>query len=115
MNWKQLNTLNQLDEIVEKSALEPVVIFKHSTSCSISKMALSRLERSWNAAETPSDAYYLDLIAHRNISNSIAQKFDVVHESPQLIVIHKGKAIYDTSHMGISYTELKSLLGKVSA
>jgi bacillithiol system protein YtxJ len=115
MNWTQLNTPNQLEEIVAQSATAPVVIFKHSTSCSISKMALGRLERSWNDTEVTSNAYFLDLIAYRNISNSIAQKFDVVHESPQLIVIHKGKVIYEESHMGINYSDLKSLLGTVTA
>jgi bacillithiol system protein YtxJ len=115
MNWKQLNTLNQLEEIVAQSATSPVVIFKHSTSCSISKMALGRLERSWNNDEVASEAYFLDLIANRDISNSIAQKFNVMHESPQLIVVHKGTAVYDESHMGISYSDLKSFLSTVNA
>ena len=75
MNWNQLTTAQQLDEIIETSAEKPVVIFKHSTRCSISSTALSRLERAWDADQTP--AFYLDLIAYRPISGLIAEKFDV--------------------------------------
>ena len=76
MQWIPLTTETQLDEIVGLSASKPVVIFKHSTRCSISSTALSRLERARNAEETP--AYYLDLITYRPISSAIAEKFAVV-------------------------------------
>jgi bacillithiol system protein YtxJ len=75
-------------------------------------MVLNRLERSWNADEMEHVAiYFLDLIAHRDLSSLIAEKFNVYHESPQLLVINSGKCTYNTSHMGISYRELKDNLG----
>ena len=104
MNWIPLTTEEQLTEIVEKSSSIPQVIFKHSTRCSISSMVLNRLER----ADTPEgvDFYYLDLLQFRNISNQIAEKFNVYHESPQLLLIKQGECVYDESQMGISMDEL---------
>jgi bacillithiol system protein YtxJ len=105
MNWIPLTTEAQLDEIVDISASKPTLIFKHSTRCSISSTALSRLERAWDATETP--AYYLDLIAYRPISGSIAEKFDVEHQSPQVLVINQGKCSYSATHWDISMDEIK--------
>lgn len=109
MNWNQLNEISQLDEIVKESEEKPVFIFKHSTRCSISASALNRIERAWSddSAETVVP-YFLDLISHRDISQEIASKFQVEHESPQAIIISKGKSIYDTSHMDIKLEELIS-------
>jgi bacillithiol system protein YtxJ len=109
MNWNRLESNENLDEIIEESNDQPIVIFKHSTSCSISAMALNRLERSWDDKEMSEvKAYYLDLISNRDISNAVAEKFSIMHQSPQILLIKNGACIYDDSHMGISYQSLKS-------
>ncbi|RUA37047.1 MAG: bacillithiol system redox-active protein YtxJ [Bacteroidetes bacterium] len=109
MNWNRLDKIDTLDKIIEESKENPVVIFKHSTSCSISAMALNRLERSWNENEMSEvKAYFLDLISYRDISNAVAEKFGVMHQSPQVLLIKNGECVYDDSHMGISYQNLKS-------
>ena len=110
MNWNNLTELSQLEEIKEASKKTPIVIFKHSTRCSISSMALNRLERSWDIPENSLQPYLLDLITYRNISNTIADIFEVEHQSPQLLLIIDGKATYNTSHMSISLDDLKSHL-----
>lgn len=101
-NWIELNNEAQIDEIIEKSQSVPCLIFKHSTRCSISSMAKSRLERKWNLNNEQVLPYYLDLITHRNVSNKIADTFEVIHQSPQVILIKNGKSIYDESHNMIS-------------
>ena len=108
MNWHPINTIEQLEQIKAASYNTPQVIFKHSTTCSISRMALDRFER----AETPEnvDFHYLDLLNFRAISNEIATFFQVHHESPQLLLIKDGECIYDESHYGIMMDELKSFL-----
>jgi bacillithiol system protein YtxJ len=93
-------------EIAAISNEKPVIIFKHSTRCSISRMALKQFEREFDLNDTV-DAYFLDLIAHRDISNEIASTFNVYHESPQLILIRNGKAVYDVSHSDIDAGALK--------
>jgi len=105
MNWKNLTDEQQLTEIREKSTERPQVIFKHSTRCSISSVAKSRLDRSPDPEGM--DFYYLDLIRYRSISNKIAELFEVHHESPQILLIKNGECIYDESHLSISIDEVK--------
>lgn len=108
MKWTALEKLNQIDKIVEESTKQNILIFKHSTACSTSRMTLDRLERNWNEEEMAKlKPYYLDLLSFREISNALAQRFDVEHESPQVLIIKKGKSIYDQSHFGIDYKSLK--------
>ena len=106
VNWTELTDIAQLLEVTAISSEKPVVIFKHSTRCSISRMALKQFEREYDLNETV-DAYFLDLIAHRDISNEIASRFNVYHESPQLILIKNGQAVYDVSHSDIDAMALK--------
>lgn len=105
MNWIELADIAQLDKIKEESRTEVVVIFKHSTRCSISAMAKSRLERSYDITN-PLKFYCLDLIRYRNISNQVAADFKVHHESPQVLLIKNGECIYEESHNGIDMFEI---------
>ena len=104
MNWITLNSENQLEAIRQASFNKPQVIFKHSTTCSISNMAFSRFER----AEAPDniDFYYLDLLNFRPLSAAIAETFQVHHESPQVLLIKNGECTYDESHYGIMMDEI---------
>lgn len=113
MNWSKLTSVQQLEELKEKSHQKAILIFKHSTRCSISRAALDRLERSWKEDEMQAlEPVFLDLIAYRDVSNQVANVFDVVHESPQAIVIQKGQAVYDSSHFDINYQEIKAIAGR---
>ena len=114
MNWTPLESIATLEQIEKDSHERPIVIFKHSTSCSISSMVLNRLERSWNEQEMQgTDTFFLDLIRHRDVSQQVAESFRIMHQSPQLLLIHKGECVYDTSHMGVSYQALKDQLAAV--
>jgi bacillithiol system protein YtxJ len=111
MNWINLVKESMLEEIKQNSHTKPVVIFKHSTRCSISSTAFNRLNRTWKNDEIKdTDVYYLDLISHRNISNSIEETFDVEHESPQILLIENGTCTYHTSHLGINFDDIKKKL-----
>jgi len=108
MNWTPLQTTEQVEEIIVRSQTTPQVIFKHSTRCSISSVAKSRLER----AEAPEgiDFHYLDLISYRSVSNTIAERFGIYHESPQILLIKDGRCIYNESHTAIDMEELREQL-----
>ncbi|MHB8259832.1 MAG: bacillithiol system redox-active protein YtxJ [Bacteroidia bacterium] len=109
MNWNTLNNISQLAEINEESKSIKVMLFKHSTRCSISSMALSRIESSWKDSDSNFiKPYYLDLIAHRDISNLIAEQYGVEHQSPQALIISNGKCIYHASHTNIKYSDIIS-------
>jgi len=109
INWIALTDLNQLNEIKTDSNEKTIAIFKHSTRCSISRMALKQFENEY-ALEDKITLYFLDLLNHRDISNEIAVLFGVQHQSPQLILIKSGKAIYDASHSDIAAEDLKRYL-----
>lgn len=114
MKWIELKTQVQLDQLREESKEKTALIFKHSTSCSISKTALSRLERNWKEQELPQvTAYYLDLLSFRPLSNSIATSFDVEHQSPQVLIIKNGQSVYNKSHFDIDYQSIKANLEKI--
>lgn len=108
MKWEELTNLDQLSAIDKESETVPVVIFKHSTRCSISDAAISRFNRDWTTEDgAKMKPYYLDLIAHRTISNAIAERYGVIHESPQILIIKHGKCIYHESHMNIRVSEVR--------
>ncbi len=115
MNWKNLETEAQLDEIVAASEKKPQAIFKHSTRCYISKAVLKNLEQDWNIAVVNADIHYLDLLAHRDISNEIASRFSIEHQSPQLIVLFKGDVMYNESHQSIDVSDVKGSIGFAAA
>lgn len=110
IDWKVLKEENTLNEIVELSKNTPVMILKHSTRCSISSMALSRIESNWDFTEEEIIAYYLDLIQYRNISNAIADKFKIMHQSPQILVIKNGECILDASHNSINVNSIREVI-----
>jgi len=104
MNWLPLTNIEQIENIKNASFTKPQLIFKHSTTCSISRMAHSRFERA-DAPDTI-DFYYLDLLNHRSLSTAIAEAFQVHHESPQVLLIKNGECTYDESHYGIMMDEV---------
>lgn len=108
MKWNTLNAPDQIDRIREESKENPVLIFKHSTRCNISRTTLDRLERNWKEDEmTHVKPYFLDLLSYRQISNRISEEFDVEHESPQILIIKNERSTYHRSHFEIDYTQIK--------
>ena len=106
MNWIPLITLDQLDTLALDSQRKPVMYFKHSTRCSISTAAMSRLERQSDALEAVCQPVYLDLLTYRPISNALAERYQIQHESPQVLVIAGGKLIWHGSHIEIQLAEI---------
>lgn len=109
VGWRHLTNLGQLNEVIDASSEKPVLIFKHSTRCGVSRMVLRQFENEF-AAEEKITPYFLDLLEHRNISNEIANRFGVMHQSPQLIVIRDGKTVYNTSHSDIEAARLEGFI-----
>ncbi|MFO7673603.1 MAG: bacillithiol system redox-active protein YtxJ [Lutibacter sp.] len=110
VSWVALTDKNQLDEIISLSNAKPVLIFKHSTSCGISRMSLKSFEREFDLKEAEISLYFLDLLSYRALSNEISEKFVVTHQSPQVLVIKNGKVIYNDSHHSISVNDIKKIL-----
>ena len=111
-NWVSLEDINQLEDLLELSKTTPVLFFKHSTRCSISSMALNRLNQGldWSLKCNFS---YLDLLSFRFLSNEIANILKVEHQSPQAILIFKKEVIYAHSHSAINANEINTLVKNI--
>ncbi|SHK12285.1 bacillithiol system redox-active protein YtxJ [Chryseobacterium polytrichastri] len=104
--WNKIESEEDLQKAIENSSRHKIGIFKHSTSCFISKTVLRNFEKEIENTDEKVDLYFLDLLAHRPISNKIAEDLGVRHESPQFIVIENGKAISNASHQDISLSQI---------
>jgi bacillithiol system protein YtxJ len=108
MEWQKLENSEQLEEIL--SSEKPTLIFKHSTRCHISSMALSGFKRSWSVSSENCSIYLLDLIAFRELSNEVANRTGVAHQSPQIILVKNGAVLHSASHHGIDANETEAKL-----
>lgn len=104
----EIRSMDELDKAEKASFEKPVVLFKDSVTCGISASAKHRLFD----LEITDDFqfYYLDLLSFRNVSNEIANRYGVIHQSPQVIVLRNGKTVYDTSHHAINSETLSNQL-----
>ena len=105
--WLPLTRVDQLDTIADTSKGKTQLIFKHSTRCGISRMVMNMFNSSYDLSENQADLYYLDLHNYREISNEVGYRFQVVHQSPQLLVIRNGNTVSHASHSAIAEIELK--------
>ncbi len=108
--WQSLSSIEEVKQIIADSHQSPQVIFKHSTRCIISRSVLKNFESDWNTTQTNAAMHFLDLLAHRDVSNAIAELTSVYHQSPQLLVLQEGKVTLDRSHDSIDATELSTHL-----
>lgn len=107
--WQNLVDIKQLDTIEEKSKAKTQLIFKHSTRCGISRMVLNQFVDMYDL-NTNADLYYLDLLNFRDVSNEVGYKFQVMHQSPQLIVIRNGVVVAYASHGAINDLDLSNYI-----
>ncbi|WP_339653717.1 bacillithiol system redox-active protein YtxJ [uncultured Maribacter sp.] len=108
--WKPLNAIIQLEDIKKQSKIRPQIIFKHSTSCGISRMVLNMFKSGYGLEEGQMDFYFLDLLANRDVSHEVASVFGVMHQSPQLLIIKNGVVVVHDSHGSISDIKLEQYL-----
>ena len=107
--WQALTEVSQLDTITEKSTGKTQLVFKHSTRCGISRMVMNQFESAYQL-DLNADLYYLDLLNCREVSNEVGCKFQVMHQSPQLIVIRNGVVVAHASHGAVNEVDLEKFL-----
>ena len=110
INWIRLTNIDQIKQIRSLSKSETVFIFKHSTRCGISKMVIKRFENMFDESMSHVKVYYLDLLNYRDISNEIAVAFEVIHQSPQLLIIKNEVSVFNASHQDITSVKLQDYL-----
>lgn len=108
--WRTLDELSQLDALEKLSEEKLVVIFKHSVSCGISHMVWHQFQNEIDFNNDYIEMLYLDLLAHRDVSNEITRRFQVLHQSPQILVIRDGKVLHHASHSAIRLSDIRKFL-----
>lgn len=96
----------EVESIVAESANHPVFIFKHSTRCPISAGAYRRVSDYFDdansQAEAPPPVYLVKVVESRPVSNAVAEDLRVPHQSPQMILVKDGQAVWSTTHHNIN-------------
>ncbi|MEQ6123998.1 bacillithiol system redox-active protein YtxJ [Pseudotenacibaculum sp. MALMAid0570] len=110
VNWLPLNSIDQLVSIKELSKSETVLIFKHSTRCGISRMVIKQFEKMFDESMRSIKVYYLDLLNYRDVSNEVGYTFQVLHESPQLLIIKNEVAVANASHYDITQIDISKFI-----
>ena len=110
ISWEHLESVDQLHNLIKNSKLKTKIIFKHSTRCGISRMALNNFERSYENLDQEATYYLLDLLNFRDVSAAIAEELNVQHQSPQVIVLRDGNVIHTESHHGIDIKKIQQLI-----
>jgi bacillithiol system protein YtxJ len=112
INWIPLIESSQISEMIKQSSIKPALIFKHSTRCGVSRMALKGFEKEFDIDKSLIDLYFLDLLKFRSLSNEISEKLNVTHQSPQIILVKNSEVVYHDSHYSISVNKVKGSLNK---
>jgi len=110
INWIPLVENNQLATIISESKTKPVLVFKHSTRCGISRFVLKNFEKQYDISSEKLQLYFLDILTFRTISDEIESKFNVRHQSPQVIILFNEEVIYHASHQQIDVSAIKDVL-----
>jgi len=110
LSWTPLISVEEINTIIEISKSQPILIFKHSTSCGISRMVMKQFESLFNEENKHLKVYYLDLLNFREVSSKLSEVFQVIHQSPQLLVIKNGISVYDKSHYEITGVNLSKYI-----
>ena len=110
VNWIPFNSLEQIKTIKELSKSETILVFKHSTRCSISSMVIKRFENLFDSSMNNIKVYYLDLLNFRAISDEVGYSFQVQHQSPQLLIIRNEVAVLNVSHYDIATVNIQKYL-----
>ena len=110
IQWEPLESVDQLDNVIKNSTLKPKVIFKHSTRCGISRMVLRQFENGFEKNDDEVTFYFLDLLNYKEVSAAVASKLNVVHQSPQVIILYNKEILHTESHQGIDIKRVQQIV-----
>lgn len=110
IQWEPLESVDQLDNVIKNSTLKAKVIFKHSTRCGISRMVLRQFENGFEKNNDEVTFYFLDLLNYKEVSAAVASKLNVVHQSPQVIILYNKEILHTESHQGIDIKKVQQIV-----
>ena len=102
--FQRIADTGALESLFSNSNDRPIVIFKHSNSCSISAAAYREMQ------QLQSEVVLVEVQTARDLSRELAERTGIRHESPQVIVLRNGKAVWNASHFAVSASEVSRIL-----
>jgi thioredoxin 1 len=103
--------VQSVDAAIAESRERPVLLFKHSRYCGVSCEALDELQSHIDARADGGVSYKMITVqTHRPVSDAIAQRLGLRHETPQAILLRDGKVVWNASHFRITATQLDQVL-----
>lgn len=105
-----LTSISDLENALARANREPIVLYKHSATCTLSQ----RMEREMAVLDGPDDppVYRVVVQDARAVSDTIAERFDIRHESPQVLVVYDGRTLYDASHTRINTDDIRTTISQ---
>ncbi len=102
--FKEIQNTEELDMLIEKSNEQAIVLFKHSTTCPISAGVYQEISNA------DADINLIVVQKARDVSNAVAEKTGIRHESPQAFVVKNGEVIYHASHYDVTANDVEKML-----
>jgi bacillithiol system protein YtxJ len=106
----ELTSSEEISEMLERSHIGPVLLYKHSISCPISGYAWYEVQDCLGLDEDAPACYRVTVQYHPDISRDIAERLEVIHHTPQVIIVRAGKASYVATHWQIRKQMLQRAL-----
>ncbi len=110
----ELTAVEELDAVVAQSATRPTLLFKHSPTCGTSAQAHEEIESLVEDGSVPVDVYLISVRASRAVSNAVAQRFNLRHESPQVLIVRGGALMWNASHFRVTAAGIRAALRALS-
>jgi bacillithiol system protein YtxJ len=110
--FRPLTSSSEWEEALSQSEEAPVLVFKHSATCSLSAQAHDEVEALAQESDVP--VYKVVVQNHRSVSNAVADTLGVRHETPQAIVLDDRTSVFDTSHREVTTETLRNELRRTA-
>ena len=110
----ELKTVEDLDRLVEASATHPVVLYKHSLTCGTSAMAFEEIRDLVAGPPVGASIGVVMVQPSRALSNEIAARFGIRHESPQVLIVRNGRVEWQASHFRVTAAAITAALQQLA-
>jgi bacillithiol system protein YtxJ len=109
-----VKTPKELLQLIQLSQERPVFLFKHSTRCPISAWAVREYQSFAKNLDpaSPLNCALIRVIEERSLSEQVTRQLGVEHESPQLLLISRGKVIWHDSHWSLTKDIMQAAIGQ---
>ena len=101
-----ISGIDELERMLAESRTRPLLLFKHSYTCGVSAEALDEVYAHIEEQARGVRYAMVTVQTHRDVSNAIAERLGIRHETPQAILVRNGRAVWNASHFRVTASEV---------